>query len=96
MATPFLVPWLMGLGEEIYGRVIAWNYAMVSLFVVSLVVLYIWGVTTVISCKSKADVRYGLFMFHFVKIPLFILVWFIHTIFFMIVCFYINGFKGIQ
>ena len=37
MATPFLVPLFIGLVEEVCGRVIAWNYAMVSLFVVSLI-----------------------------------------------------------
>lgn len=96
MATPFLAPWLMVLVEEICGRVIAWNYAMVSLFVASLVILYTWGVAMAIFCKDKADVVYELFTFHFVKIPLFIFTWLIHAIIFMIVCFCINGFEGIQ
>jgi hypothetical protein len=96
MATPFLVPLFIGLVEEVCGRVIAWNYAMVSLFVVSLIALYAWGVVEAFSCKYKADRLYELFMFHVVKIPLFVLVWFVHAIIFMIYCLCVNGFDGIQ
>ena len=96
MAAPFLAPWLIVLVEEICGRVIAWNYAMVSLFVISLIVLYVWGAVEAFSCKHKADRLYELFMFHFVKIPLFVLVWFVHAIIFMFYCLCVNGFDGIQ
>ncbi len=96
VATTFLVPWLVVLVEEIYGRIVVWNYAMMVLFVVSLIALYAWGVVEAFSCKYKADRLYELFMFHVVKIPLFVLVWFVHAIIFMIYCLCVNGFDGIQ
>ena len=96
MTFPFLAPWLMGLVEEICGRVMVLNYAMVALFAVSLIALYIWGVVSAIFSKNQAGVAHELFMFHFVKMPLFALAWFIHFIVFLIVVFCINGFDGVQ
>ena len=96
MAPPFFIPWLMGLVEEICGRVMVLNYAMVALFAVSLIALYIWGVVSAIFSKNQAGVAHELFMFHFVKMPLFALAWFIHFIVFLIVVFCINGFDGVQ
>ena len=40
---PFAVPPLMGLQEEICGRIMWLNYAMLTLFLASLITLYVWG-----------------------------------------------------
>ena len=96
MLIPFAVPPLMGLQEEMCGRIIGLRYVFAAIFIVSLIALYAWGVTSAVCCKNKADVGYELFMFHFVKIPLFIIAWFIYMIVILVANFYINGFDGIQ
>ena len=96
MATPFLVPWLVVIVEKMYGKIEAWNYAMMVLFVFSLVTLYAWGAAAAFFSKYKANRLYELCMFHFVKMPLFVLVWVVHAIIFMIFCLCVNGFEGIQ
>ena len=96
VVIPFLVPWLMVLVGEMYGNVVAWNYAMAALLIVSLIALYIWGVASAIFCDKKADVAHKLCKLHFVEIPLFTLVWFVHFVVFLIVVFCVNGFDGIQ
>ena len=93
MAFPFLVPWLILLVDEMCGRVMVWNYAMAVLFTVSLIALYIWGVASAIFCENKADVAYELLMFHFVKIPLYVLVWIVAMLIFALTTF---SFDGIQ
>ncbi len=96
MVMPFVVPWLIGLVEGRCGRIVAWNYAMMVLLVVSLIALYAWGLIEAFSCKHKADRLYKLFVFHFVKVPLFVLVWFVHAMIFMFYCLRVNGFDGVQ
>ena len=96
MATPFLVPWFMILVEEMYGKGMGWNYVLITIFLVSLITLYIWGCVSAMCCNNKAEVVYDLFVFHVVKLPLFVVVWVVYIIFFIIICFYINGFDGIQ
>ena len=96
MVMPFVVPWLIGLVEGRCGRIVAWNYAMTVLLVGSLIALYAWGLIEAFSCKCKTDRLYKLFMFHFVKVPLFVLVWFVHAMIFMFYCLRVNGFEGIQ
>ena len=104
-ATPFLVPWFLLLVEEMIGndQGVVWYvimYTAYAAFVLSLVVLYVKGVWLAISYKSKtdvmADVVSELFMFHFVKIPLFLLAWFALFVLFLFVALCINGFDGIQ
>ena len=100
-ATPFLIPWLLLLVEEISGKGkgVVWDvilYVAYVAFVLSVVVLYMKGVWLAISCKNKTDVIYELFVFHFIKIPLFLLAWSALFIVFLFVVFCINGFDGIQ
>ena len=96
MVTPFLVPWLMILVEEICGKGMGWNYVLIAIFLTSLTALYIWGCVSAVLCKNRTDVAYELFMFHFVKLPLFVVAWGVYMIVFMIICFSINGFDNIQ
>lgn len=96
MATPFLVPWLMILVEEMCGKGMGWNSVLITIFIMSLILLYIWGCVSAILCKNKADVVYELFMFHVVKLPLFVVAWVVYIIVFIIICFSINGFENIQ
>ena len=100
-ATPFLIPWFLLLVEEMSGKDqgVVWSvilYVAYAAFVLSLVLLYIKGVWLAIFRKNKTDVMYELFMFHFIKIPLFLLAWSALFIVFLFVVFCINGFDGIQ
>ena len=100
-ATPFLIPWLLLLVEEMSGKGhgVVWSvilYVAYAAFVLSLVVLYMKGVWLAIFCKNKTDVMYKLFVFHFIRIPLFLLAWSALFIVFLFVVFCINGFDGIQ
>ena len=96
MLIPFAVPPLMGLLEEVCGRIMWLNYAMLTVFIVSLVALYVWGITSAVTCRKQGYLWYELFLFHVVRIPLFVMAWCIYMVAFVIIIFCINGFDGIQ
>ena len=96
MATPFLVPWLMIIVEEMCGKGMGWNIPLITIFLMSLIALYIWGCVSAMFCKKKEDVVYELLMFHVVKLPLFVAAWVVYMMIFVIICFSINGFEDIQ
>ena len=96
VATPFLVPWLMIIVEEMNGKGMGWNYLLLTIFFISLIALYIWGCASALCNRNKEDVVYELFMFHVVKLPLFVVAWVVYIVVFIIMCFYINGFEDIQ
>lgn len=96
MATPFLVPWFMILAEKIFGTSVGWFYAMVVLFAISLIALYIWGIVSTFQSKNRDRILLGLIKFHIVKIPLFVLAWIIHTIVYLMACLHMNGLEGVQ
>ena len=93
---PCAVPPLMGLQEEICGRIMWLNYAMLTLFIASLITLYVWGIVSAVTCRKQGPLWYELFLFHVVRIPLFVMAWFIYMVAFVIIIFCINGFDGIQ
>ena len=96
MLIPFAVPPLMGLLEEVCGRIMWLNYAMLTVFIVSLITLYVWGITSAVTYKKQGPLWYELFLFHVVRIPLFVMAWFIYMVAFVIIIFCVNGFDGIQ
>lgn len=96
MLIPFAVPPLIGLLEEICGRSMGLNYAMLTVFIVSLIALYVWGITSAVTCWKHGSLWYELFLFHVARIPLFVMAWFIYMVAFVIIIFCINGFDGIQ
>lgn len=96
ISTPFLVPWLMIVVEDVCGKGAGWNPVLITIFLMSVIALYIWGILSPILHKNKTDVMYELFMFHIVKVPLFVVAWVIYIIVFIVMCFCINGFEDIQ
>ena len=96
MLIPFVVPLLMWLQEEVCGRCLGLNYVMLTVFVASLIALYIWGIVSAVACRKQGDLWYELFLFHVVRIPLFVIAWFIYMVAVLIINFCINGFNGIQ
>ena len=84
MVVPFAIPVCMGLLEEKYGRIVWLSYVWVSIFIMSLIVLYVWGVVSAVRCRTRADVLYELLLLHLVKIPLFIVAWIICMIVYVI------------
>lgn len=96
LLIPFAVPPLMGLLEEVCGRIMWLNYAMLTVFIISLITLYVWGIISAVSCGRQGPLLYELFLFHVVRIPLFVMAWFIYMVAFVIIIFCINGFDGIQ
>ena len=93
---PFAVPPLMGLQEEICGRIMWLNYAMLTVFIASLIALYVWGVISAITCRKQGTGWYELFLFHVMHIPLFVIAWVLYMIVLAIITLSINGFDGIQ
>ena len=96
MTTPFLVPWLMIIVEEMYGKGAGWNPVLITIFFMSLTALYTCGIISSIRRNNKADIVYELLMFHIVKVPLFVVAWVAYMIVFIVMCFCINGFENIQ
>ena len=96
MLIPFAVPPLMGLLEYVCGRIMWLNYAMLTLLIASLITLYVWGIISAVTCRKHGPLWYELFLFHVVRIPLFVMAWFIYMAVFVIIIFCINGFDGIQ
>ncbi len=96
IATPFLVPWLMVLVEEICGKGMGWNYVLISSFLLSLIVLYILGCTSAMRLKRRAEVVRGLIIFHIVKLPLFVVAWVAYMIAFLLICLSVNRLEGVQ
>ena len=86
---PFAVPPLMGLQEEICGRIMWLNYAMLTLFLASLITLYVWGIISAVTCRKQGPLWYELFLFHVVRIPLFVMAWFIYMVAFAIIIFWL-------
>ena len=93
---PFVIPLLMGLHEEACGRIMGFNYAMLAVFVSSLIALYVWGIVSAVACRKQGTVWYELFLLHVVRIPLFVVSWFIYMIVLAIISISLNGFDGIQ
>ena len=96
MLIPFAVPPLMGLLEEVCGRIMWLNYAMLTVFIVSLIALYIWGIASAVTCRKQGSLCYELFLFHVVRMPLFVMVWVLYMMVLAIISFSVNGFDGIQ
>ena len=96
MVVPFAIPVCMGLLEEKYGRIAWLSYVWVSIFIMSLIVLYVWGVVSAVRCRTRADVLYELLLLHLVKIPLFIVAWIICMIVYVIFSIHVYGLDGIQ
>lgn len=96
LLIPFAVPLLMGLIEEVCGRVMGLNYAFGAVFVVSLLALYVWEVTSVISCRKRGSVWHELFLFHVVRIPIFVMAWLIYIVGLALISLSVNGFDGVQ
>ncbi len=61
---PFAVPPLMGLQEEICGRIMWLNYAMLTLFLASLITLYVWELyrRSPVGSKGLYGMNYSCFM----------------------------------
>lgn len=97
MLVLFAIPVCMGLQDEMSGKMAEWRYVWATAFVIVLIFLYIWGIVSALRCGIKTDVLYKLFMFHFVKIPIFIALWLIcMTGYIVVITFYVNRLDGVQ
>lgn len=97
MLVLFAIPVCMGLQDEMSGKMAEWRYVWATAFVIVLIFLYIWGIVSALRCGIKTDVLYKLFMFHFVKIPIFIALWLIcMTVYIVVITFYVNRLDGVQ
>ena len=92
----FIIPLLMVLIEEVFGRYTRLNNIFAVFFIVSLITLYVNGILTSIIGKDKNKKILRLVIFHIVKIPLFALCWILWMILITIISISIWGFHDIQ
>lgn len=93
---PFALPVLWALQEEVWGIVFWLRYLYAALILLSLLTLYISKVSVIVFRTLKSERSYELLVFHLVKIPLYLLSWFVCMVVLALVCFHYCGFEGVQ
>ncbi len=93
LLIPFFIPPVLGVLELSFGVNILIRYTTLVIFVISLMLYYIISIKLIV---SKSNWCRNLMVFHFIKIPLYILLWFIYMIGSAIVNISIRGFEGVQ
>ena len=93
---PFALPVLWAVQEEVWGIVCWLRYLHATLILLSLLVLYIIKVVVIMLRSIKSERCYELVVFHLVKIPLFLLLWFVCMVVLAFACLHYCGFEGVQ
>ena len=96
MLLLFIIPLLMVLIEELFGRYTQLNNIFAVLFIVFVATLYLNGILTPIIGKDKNRKLLRLVIFHYVKIPLFALCWILWMILVTIISISIRGLHDVQ
>ena len=93
LVLPFLLPIILGVSEDRYGRSMLLRCVYAIVFFGALIVSYAVNLRRAIRPKCRADSLYELLAFHLVKIPLYVLLWIVVMLIFALTTF---SFDGIQ
>ena len=93
LIIPFFTPLVLGVLECLFGINMIIRYIIYAVFLSSLILYYIISIKLIV---YMSNCYRNLLVFHFIKIPLYILLWFIYMFVLAIVSISIRGFDGVQ